>query len=301
MSGRLALAVGKFDALHRGHRRLAEAARRLGEARLLRLTGLAEAFGWRPRPPLVAETDRARILAGWGIGELAVDIASIRHLDAAGFVAWLRTECGAGALVVGPDFRCGRGRSAGVRELAPLAAAVGLGLVVVPAAELAGRAVSSSRIRRALERGRVALAAAGLGRPHRLMGIVVPGDGRGRTLGFPTANLGMPANLPPAPGVYAAWAELDGRRWPAAVMIGPLPTVGVRELRIEAHLVGYAGDCYGRPLALDCIARLRPPQRFPDLERLRRQIAADVQEAERQCARWARRAHCMRPSGPDDA
>ncbi len=274
-----AVAVGKFDALHVGHRALALRAAELARPRLLRLTGLAEVFGWPLRAPLVSEDDRARILAGWSgrPDEVGVDIRALRELDAAGFLDWLQREHAATALVVGADFRCGRGRSAGIAELAPLCTARGLTLAVVEPLLVAGSPASSSRIRAALADGEVAAAALCLGRPHRLSGTVQRGDGRGRTLGFPTANLGTPANQPPAAGVYAARATLAGSSWPAAVNVGFLPTVGGdRPLTVEAHLVGFTGDCYGQALALDLSARIRPERRFPSLDSLRAQITADL-------------------------
>ncbi|MCS6971010.1 MAG: riboflavin kinase [Planctomycetota bacterium] len=276
-----AIAVGKFDALHVGHRRLVETARTIAEPLVLRLSGFAAAFGWAPRLPLVADAERPRVLATWATAELCLDIAAIRDWDAAAFLDWLVERCTARALVVGPGFRCGRGRSAGIRELAPLAAARGLLLAVAPPARVAGKAVSSSRVRRALARGALDLVSRCLDRRYRLLGTVVRGDGRGRQLGFPTANLGALANQPPAAGVYAALAELGGQRWPAAVMIGSLPTLGIRRPRIEAHLIGFAGDCYGQPLALEFLARLRPARRFPSLTALVEQVARDIAEAAR--------------------
>ena len=277
-----AIAVGKFDALHVGHRALAERAAELGPPRLLRLTGLAEAFGWPQRAPLVAEVDRARVLAGWAghPDEAAAAFADLRALDGAGFLDWLRHNHDANALVVGADFRCGRGRSAGVTELAPLCAARGIQLTVVEPVQVGGAVASSSRVRDALAAGDVVAAAHCLGRPHRLVGTVVRGDGRGRGLGFPTANLGRPRNQAPAPGVYAARAVIAGDSWPAAVNVGVLPTVGAdRPLTVEAHLIGYTGDCYGADLALDLTARIRDERRFASLDELKAQIAADVRTA----------------------
>ena len=280
--GRVALAVGKFDALHIGHRALAERAATLGPPRLLRLTGLAEAFGWPSRRPLVGEDDRVRVLQTW-IGspvEIPADIRSLRGLDAAGFVAWLERERQAGALVVGADFRCGRNRSAGVADLAPLCAARDIALAVVEPVLVDGVPASSSRIRSALMLGDVVAAAACLGRPYRLAGTVRRGEGRGRTIGFPTANLGEPTSEMPVNGVYAARAWLDGRSYPAALNIGVLPTIADgRSLTVEAHLIGFSGDCYDASLQLDLLARIRPEQRFPSLEALRSQIAADVAQA----------------------
>ncbi len=277
--GRVALAVGKFDALHIGHRALAERAATLGQPRLLRLTGLAEAFGWPARSPLVAEDDRVDVLQTWSGSprEIPADIRSLRDLDADAFVAWLAHERQACALVVGADFRCGRNRSAGVAELAPLCTARGIALSVVEPILVAGQPASSSRIRSAVIAGDVVAAAICLGRPYRLTGIVSRGDGRGRTIGFPTANLGTPTSELPAHGVYAARAWLAGRPYPAALNIGVLPSIAEgRSLTVEAHLLGFSGDCYGVKLSLDLLARIRPEQRFPSLDALRSQIAADV-------------------------
>lgn len=274
-----AVAVGKFDALHVGHRALVRQAAALGTPVLLRLTGLAEAFGWPARAPIVAEDDRPRVLAAWqsGVREAVADIRGLRGLDGAGFVDWLLRTHDAAHLVVGDDFRCGQDRSCGVAELAGLCRARGMGLAVVPAVQVDGGPASSTRVREALLRGDCAEAERCLGRPHRLHGTVQRGDGRGRGLGFPTANLGSGANQAPATGVYAARASVLGRSVPAAVNVGVLPTIGGgRPQTIEAHLIGWSGDCYGAPLDLDLVARIRPEQRFASLNDLREQIARDV-------------------------
>lgn len=283
-----AVAVGKFDALHVGHRELARRAAALGAPLLLRLTGLAEAFGWEARAPIVAEDDRPRVLDGWlaGLREAVADIRGLRELDGEGFVAWLQRTHAASALVVGADFRCGRGRSCGIDELAGLCQERGMRLEVVDAVAVDGRPASSSRVREALAAGDCAQAERCLGRPHRLHGTVQRGDGRGRGLGFPTANLGPGANQAPATGVYAARATVRGRSVPAAVNVGVLPTIsGGRPQSIEAHLLDWDADCYGAPLDLDLITRIRPEQRFASLADLREQIARDVIEVRRLVAR----------------
>jgi riboflavin kinase/FMN adenylyltransferase len=249
---------------------------------LLRLTGLAEAFGWPARAPVVAESDRERVLAEWPgrPREAPTDIRPLRELAAGDFLDRLAGLHRPTHLVVGADFRCGRGRAAGVAELAPLCAARGIALVVVEPLLVAEAPASTSRVRSALASGDCAAAAACLGRPHRLVGTVVRGDGRGRGLGFPTANLGQPENLVPARGVYAAWARLGTQRIPAVLNIGVLPTVGAgRAETVEVHLLGWSGDCYGAPLAVDLALRLREERRFPSLDALRAQIADDAAAA----------------------
>jgi riboflavin kinase/FMN adenylyltransferase len=280
MSGSLTVAVGKFDALHLGHRALTAGRPRVG---LLSFSGMAEALGWHGREPLVAPTDRARILADWSAAQAAevsaaeLPFAAIRDLDADGFCALVRTRLGAAALAIGSDFRGGRQRQADAAAFRAAGVRQGLDVVVVEPVLVAGSAVSSTRVRAALSAGDVVGAAELLGRPHRLCGTVVRGDGRGRGIGIPTANLGARANLAPGFGVYAAWAEVGGVRRRAAVNIGRLPTVAPdHPPTVEAHLLDYTGDCYGQPLSLDLVARLRPEQRFPSLAALVAQIRSDI-------------------------
>jgi riboflavin kinase/FMN adenylyltransferase len=281
------LCLGKFDALHLGHRALAERAVAVGGAAcLLSFTGMAEVLGWPARQPLVAPSERGSVLGRWSgelrgaVSQASLPFAEVRPLSAAEFLALARARFGAAALVVGEDFRGGRGREAGVAELRPLAAAAGLRLEVVPHVAAGGAPVSSSRVREALARGDVAEAALCLGRPHRVVGTVERGDGRGRAIGVPTANCGARENQEPAPGVYAALAEVGGRLWPAAVNVGRNPTVAPdRPLTVEAHLLGFSGDCYGARLALDFRARLRDERRFPSLDALKAQLAGDLAAA----------------------
>ena len=273
----LVFALGKFDALHLGHRALVDQASQRGEAALLTFSGMAEVLGWSPRPPLLAPEDRRRVLDQWRVSERCLPFAELRALAPAAFLAHL-VALGAGAVVVGEDFRFGRDRAAGVAELPALAAACGLAWVVVPAVQCDGAPVSSSRIRSAIAAGDVALAARLLGRPYRLCGTVGRGDGRGRLLGFPTANCVQLANQPPGAGVYAAQAWLGAHGpWPAAVNAGHGPTVsGQRPFTVEAHLIGFNADCYGEPMALELCQWLREERRFLSLEALKTQIAADV-------------------------
>ncbi len=276
-----AVCIGKFDALHRGHRALADAARTLGRPLLLRLAGQAEALGWTPRLPLVAEADRQRILASWEVREADIPFAEVRHLDPAGFMAVLAHRFAPTALVVGADFRGGPGRSADAQAFAAAAVARGWQAVVVPLLPDADGPISSSRIRTLLATGDVAGAAALLGRPHRLAGPVVRGDGRGRSIGIPTANVAVNGVQLPANGVYAAWAHLDGVRYRAVLNLGTVPTAGAgRAQTCEAHLLEFAGDCYDRTLALDLVVRLRDERRFPSFADLVTQIRADIAAAD---------------------
>jgi len=291
-----AVALGKFDALHLGHRALAEHGLCAAAAvSLLSFTGMAEILGWEPRQPLVAGADRERVLTTWQeelggtIRERSLPFALIRELTGESFLRLLQARLATAVVVVGEDFRGGRDRAVGVAELAGICSGLGMRLVVVPPVAVAGRTVSSSSLREALGRGDVAAVRQGLGRSYRLLGRVMRGDGRGRQLGIPTANCGARENQDPAPGVYAATATIPAGRFPAAVNVGRQPTVGdSRPLAVEAHLLGYQGDCYDQPLALDLIERLRPEQRFGSLAELTAQIHQDIRQTQQVVAEHSR-------------
>jgi riboflavin kinase/FMN adenylyltransferase len=194
----------------------------------------------------------------------------------------VRERLAARALVEGRNFGFGRDREGNVQTLARLCGAAGVALTVVPPAEAAGGEVSSSRVRDALARGDVAAAAQLLGRPYRLHGTVGAGRRRGAGLGFPTANLTDLRTLAPGDGVYAARALVGDEAWPAAANVGPNPTFGESQRKVEAHLVGFDGDLYGRPLAVDFLRRLRDTRPFAGPAELRAQLARDVEEARRE-------------------
>jgi riboflavin kinase/FMN adenylyltransferase len=138
---------------------------------------------------------------------------------------------------------------------------------------------SSSRVRRAIEQGDLELAASLLTAPYRITGKVITGDRRGRTIGFPTANLSDIETLLPKPGVYAAQARAAGGVFPSAVNIGSRPTFGDAKISVEAHLIGFSGDLYGEQVDLDLVTRLREIQPFGTIEDLKSQLAIDVAHA----------------------
>jgi riboflavin kinase / FMN adenylyltransferase len=278
-----ACAIGKFDALHRGHFALVERAATLGQPLVVTFTGMAEILGWEKRAPLIAPSDRQRVLDEWSqqlqttVRLVEIPFAAVRNLSPNDFVAYLREYFAATAVVVGEDFRYGRNRSGEVKALQQQMAAYGGTAAIVAPICHAHKPISSSRVRAALEAGELDTVAQLLGRPYRLVGHVIHGDGRGKKIGFPTANLGTGLNQAPAIGVYAAWALLGNARIPAAVNIGHLPTIsGERPLTIEAHLIDWRGDCYGQPLGLDIVQRIRGEHRFAALDALIAQIQADV-------------------------
>jgi riboflavin kinase/FMN adenylyltransferase len=271
-----AVAIGTFDGVHRGHRAVAEAARDSG----LRSTVVT----FEPHPRLVLGYEvrllstlerRLELLGETGLDEaLVVEFTpELSRLEPEEFVARVLEPIGTRVVFAGEDFRFGRGRSGDVGLLRRL------GFEVRPVPLVAS--VSSSRIRDLVGAGEMAQAADLLGRPFEIEGTVVAGDQRGGTLGFPTANL-MPAAhlLAPAYGIYAGSAL--GRR--AALSVGVNPHYGGAERRIEAFLLDFEGDLYGRRLLVEVWERLRDERAFASEEELVAQIARDV-EAARQAQR----------------
>ena len=284
-----ALALGNFDGVHRGHAHLVRAAHGARpDARLGVLT-----FEPHPReffrpddPPfrLTLSEERASALEALGVSlvhEVAFD-AAFSQMEAETFVTRVLHEAlGASHLACGPDFAFGRRRGGNVELLSRLAESLGMGLTIVPPLADAGGPLSSTRIRRLLQDGYPELATAALGRPWSIRGTVAHGDKRGRTIGFPTANIPLGRHLEPARGVYAVTLALpDGRRLPGVANIGRRPTVSQDlESRLEAHIFDYEGDLYGQALSVSLHAYLRAEQKFAGLDALRAQIATDAEQA----------------------
>jgi len=267
--GPRAIAVGTFDGVHLGHRAVVAAAVESG------LPATAVTFDPHPRSVLGPDTvpllcsleRRLELLEELGVGEALV-VPFDRELAAlepdAFAERWL-APLGAAVVAAGADFRFGRGRAGDLELLRSL------GYDVRPIALVAG--VSSSRVRELVAAGEVVEAAQLLGRPVEVEGTVVSGDARGAGLGFPTANLAPPEGvLVPRLGIYAGSA-LDTR---AAVSVGTNPTYDVGELRVEAFLLDYEGDLYGRRLVVELWRRLRDEAAFDSEEALVAQIAQDV-------------------------
>jgi riboflavin kinase / FMN adenylyltransferase len=267
--GERVAAIGSFDGVHRGHRRVLETA--LGEQKRLTVVTF-----W-PHPRLVLGNRvellstlerRLELLEEAGAGEvLVVEFTpAVAALEPADFAESILSRIGATTIVVGENFRFGRaatGDPALLREL---------GFEVRSVPLLAG--VSSTEIRRLLRNGDVVAAAQLLGRPAEVDGTVVLGDQRGGTLGYPTANLNvLPELLVPAYGIYAG-AALGHR---AAISIGVNPHYGGEERRIEPYLLDFDGDLYGRKLVVELWERLRDEQVFDSEEALVHQIAQDVE------------------------
>ncbi len=284
-----AVVFGNFDGVHLGHRALL--ARLVAHAQDLSGPAIAITFDPHPlavlrpdRTPLAVEPLDARLRK---LRDQGVDRTFVLCFNAA-FAAqsanWfastvLRDLLGARAITVGPDTRFGHGGGGDV-DLLRRVMAKSLGIVdIFAGVELDGQLVSSSRVRAAVQAGDVALAARLLDRPFALRGTVVHGDARGRLIGFPTANLQPENQVIPGRGVYACRAAIDGVKHNAVVNIGTRPTFDGHSLRIEAHILDFQGDLYGRHLELTFIARLRAEQRFDGVPALVAQLTSDVAAA----------------------
>jgi riboflavin kinase/FMN adenylyltransferase len=280
--------LGTFDGVHRGHQSVLRVARATAAAH--GGTCIAYTFDVPPRaltgeaePRLLLPPSTKRLLLkGWVDRVVEAPFPKLRELEPRAFVnEVLAGELAAGAVVVGESFRFGRGRTGDVSVLAKLAEAAGMELAVVPALTLGEEPISSTRIRRLLQEGDIAGAAALLGRPPLLLGPVVPGDGIGRTLGFPTANLGVdPRILLPQHGIYLSRAFGAGIRSLALTYVGSRPTISGSFVRCEVHLFeDPRRDMGGETIEVHLLALLRTDRAFATLDDLRRQMSLDLEAA----------------------
>jgi riboflavin kinase / FMN adenylyltransferase len=285
------VALGNFDGVHLGHARVVGAAHAARpDAPLAVLT-----FEPHPRehfrpddPPfrLTLSPERADALGALGVQliyEMPFDHA-FSLIPAEQFVTEiLHRGLGARHLACGADFAFGRRRGGSTAFLGTRAEALGIGLTLVPALSDAQGPLSSTRIRRALQDGYPERATVELGRPWTIRGIVAHGDQRGRTIGFPTANIAIGQHLEPARGVYAVRVRMpDGAIHGGVANIGRRPTVNEGpESRLEVNIFDFSGDLYDAELAVSLLAYLRPEQKFAGLDALKAQIAADAAEARR--------------------
>ncbi len=285
------VALGNFDGVHRGHLKVLEAAHAARPGAPLGVLTFEphprEVF--RPDDPpfrLMLSAERADALAAHGVAllyELPFDRA-FSWMSAEEFIVQvLREGLGAKHLTCGTDFAFGHRRGGDTRLLGARAEALGMGLTLVPPLTDAEGPLSSTRIRRALQDGYPERATAELGRPWAIRGIVAHGDKRGRTIGFPTANISLGRHLEPARGVYAVTVRLPGGQvHRGAANIGRRPTVNEGpESRLEVNLFRFDGDLYGQELTVSLHAFIRAEQKFPGLDALKAQIAADAAEADR--------------------
>lgn len=283
--------IGTFDGLHKGHQALAlpliERARAEGGASVL--------VTFEPNPRCVLDPDHCpQNLTTldektWLLEQLGLDAVivipftpQVAGLSPAEFMRRLMRGLRLRHLTVGYDFAFGRGRRGDHAFLQRLAARQGFGLTIGTPVQRSGAPISSTRIRRLLLLGQVRAASQLLGRDYFIRSLIEHGAQRGRQLGFPTANLTItPNKLLPANGVYAVRASFDGEVHPAVINVGFRPTFGGNTLTVEAFLLDYTGDVYGRLMTVSFVQRLRGERRFASATALQEQIARDVESAQR--------------------
>ena len=287
------LAIGSFDGVHLGHRDL-----------ILQLVDGAHAANCQavvmtlfPHPsrvvrklttPIYLSTFEERI--AW-LGELGVNAIiqlpierKIAAQSAATFMNRVNYRLGLKNLLIGQNFALGHDRKGNADELSRLGHVLGFQVTVIPPLQLGGVVISSSQIRAWLGEGDVEMAARALGRPYRTCGPVVHGDERGGKIGIPTANLNIwREQMLPTGGVYACWAVVDNTRYRAVTNIGLRPTFHSEHphVTVEAHLLDFSGDLYGRQICLEFIQRIRGEKRFDKVETLVKQITTDIARARR--------------------
>ncbi len=293
------VAIGVFDGVHLGHQAILR--EMVAQARAGGAVTTVITFDPHPdavlrpsgAPPLLTTpAERERLIRALGVDEIAVlpftpDLARLPARSFVDDLLWRRFR--PSRVFVGYNFTFGHRGAGNPQLLAERGHRLGFDVQVFPPVKVAGEVVSSTLIRRYLARGEVERAARALGRPHRLPGRVVRGEGRGRALGFPTANLEVPAGLcRPGRGVYLVRVEGAGGGpgpLPGLANLGRRPTFRRADEAapdtLEVYLMDFSGDLYGRELTVEFLARLRGELVFPSAEALARQIAADVAEARR--------------------
>ena len=278
------VAIGSFDGVHLGHQALLS--RALAIARERKVPLLVFTFD----PPAKVLTQGAKVLTTLSekaalLARQGADIVlalpfneELAKRSKEEFLAELG-ELEPTAIVVGEDFRFGRGREGGPEDLEKLAPTV-----VLPLLKVAGEPVKSSRIRELVARGEVKRAQTLLGRPYQASGVVARGEGRGRRLGFPTANLAVPRGKALPPGVYAVWVRHRGEELPGVANVGTRPTFGGGPERVEVHILSPVGDLYGEELTVSFVEKIRDERPFKDQAELVSQIKRDIEEARRALA-----------------
>ena len=289
---KVCLAIGFFDGVHLGHQQIIR--QTITDARQHEAIALVVTFDRHPNtvvapsraPPLIYSLPRKLRV----IESLGADTLLLIHFDKAfseqtgeGFIRALARDLGhVQSLCVGANFVFGHKRGGNVDLLKKLGAELKFTVHGMAAVSLDGRAVSSTRIREAIRAGELDGVSQMLGRAYSLAGTVVRGDGLGHQIGFPTANLDVTGLALPPHGVYAVLVEVGGKTHRAVLNIGLRPTLQNPnpQLRVEAHLIDFAGELYGQDLEVAFVDKLRGETRFPSLAELRQQIARDILEAQ---------------------
>ena len=284
------LSVGVFDGVHRGHQ---EIIRRLTEGANANGTP-AGVLTFDPHPTkvlgrgeiklLTLPQERAELLASlnveWVITEhFTKELSAVTAFD---FMTRLVRHLGLKRLIIGYDFALGKGREGNAVRLTEIGRELGYSVEIVPPLSGEGGVISSTEIRKLISAGNVSEAANLMGHSYALRGPVIRGDGRGKQIGVPTANIDYPPEkIVPAKGIYAGWAILNGERHRAAISIGVNPTFTPEKqtLSVEAYLLDFDADIYGKELNIEFVARLRDELKFDSVDALVEQIWMDVEEA----------------------
>lgn len=294
--GGFAATIGMYDGVHLGHRAVIRAAQEAGQRLGIPMAVVTfephPARILRPQsaPPLLTTLDqKLELLAASGVDTTVVVPFDERRAaeTPVEFVEGVLVDClGVRSVTVGQDFHFGKGRAGNVAVLGELGEQFGFevgGVALLPRPDGTVESVSSTSIRRALGSGDVSTATRLLGRYHEVRGQVVTGDRRGRTIGFPTANVEVPTEVAmPADAVYAGWyVRPDGTRHPAAINLGRRPTFyqNADSALLEAHLLDFDGDLYGEAAAVQFVGKLRSEARFDGLDALKAQLGRDVDAA----------------------
>lgn len=281
------MTIGNFDGVHRGHAKIVERLIR----KSLAVGGPAIVFTFEPHPvrllrpelappPLTWTERKAELLSELGVDSIIAyptDEALLALSPSEFFDRIVCEKLGARAMVEGPNFFFGRDRAGDIEVLGQLCHQHDIDLEIVEPLVVGGAFVSSSRVRAAIAGGDVQLARQLLTRPYRIRGMVTHGAGRGAKIGFATANVDAIDTLLPALGVYAGRARTAHAAWPAAINVGPNPTFDEHAVKVEVHLIGYAGSLYGAALEVDFLQRLRDIVPFDSVANLQSQLQLDVQ------------------------
>jgi riboflavin kinase/FMN adenylyltransferase len=282
--------IGNYDGVHRGHAHILKTCRSLAGGQGAPVAVVT--FEPHPLTVLRPEATPPRLTplplkeklieqAGAAFMVILPPEPSVLDLAAEAFWAILRDDVRPSRLVEGPEFNFGKGRGGTIQKLREWSADSPVQLEVVQPVEVALSdlwkvRVSSSMIRWLLAHGRVRDAAICLGRPYQLVGEVVVGYQRGRTIGMPTANLDCADQLIPADGVYAGRCELGTIPWPAAISIGRMATFGDNKRQVEVHLIGFTGDLYGQTIEVQLLDWVRDQRKFAGIEALKAQMSKDL-------------------------
>jgi riboflavin kinase/FMN adenylyltransferase len=282
------LTVGVFDGVHRGHQQIIKkltAGAHANDAPAVVLTfdpHPASVLGGREIKCLTLPDERADLFAQLGVDAVITErfTRELSMVTAYDFMSRLKRQSGLRHLLIGYDFALGKGREGNAARLTEIGSELGYSVEVVSALSDPSGVISSTEIRKLIEVGNVAEAARLLGHPYRLHGPVIHGDGRGRTIDVPTANIGYSREkMIPAKGIYACWAYLNEQKYLAAINIGTNPTFtpDKETPNVEAHILDFRREIYGEDVELEFVARLRDELRFDSVDKLLEQIWKDVE------------------------